>query len=139
MWCISSCWKNFNALKAHFFLLYFFFSRRFKHPEFCQSYFSFDIVYLFNNQIWNLDTQNIVFLFCSRDRGIVYIQFNFFLCSRTLEGLVSKGVKVDLGIPHELWDKPSAEITQLKTQCEALLENYEEDIEDWYFNNQVKL
>ncbi len=32
---------------------------------------------------------------------------------RTLEGLVSKGVKVDLGIPHELWDKPSAEITQL--------------------------
>ncbi len=56
---------------------------------------------------------------------------------RTLEGLVSKGVKVDLGIPHELWDKPSAEITQLKTQCEALLENYEEDIEDWYFNNQV--
>jgi len=55
---------------------------------------------------------------------------------RTLEGLVNKGVKVDLGIPQELWDKPSAEITQLKTQCEALLENYEEDIEDWYFNNQ---
>jgi len=55
---------------------------------------------------------------------------------KTLEGLVSKGVKVDLGIPQELWDKPSAEITQLKTQCEALLENYEEDIEDWYFNNQ---
>ena len=50
---------------------------------------------------------------------------------------MSKGVKVDLGIPQELWDKPSAEITQLKTQCEALLENYEEDIEDWYFNNQV--
>ncbi|XP_023337433.1 protein canopy 4-like isoform X2 [Eurytemora carolleeae] len=58
---------------------------------------------------------------------------------RTLEGLVSKGVKVDIGIPHELWDKPSAEITQLKTQCESLLENHEEDIEDWYFNNQVIL
>ena len=33
---------------------------------------------------------------------------------RTLEGLVSKGVKVDIGIPHELWDKPSAEITQVR-------------------------
>lgn len=37
----------------------------------------------------------------------------------TLEGLVAKGVKVDIGIPHELWDKPSAEVTQLKTQCEV--------------------
>ena len=27
-----------------------------------------------------------------------------------------KGVKVDLGIPYELWDKPSAEITNMKTQ-----------------------
>jgi hypothetical protein len=40
---------------------------------------------------------------------------------RTLEGLVAKGVKVDIGIPHELWNKPSAEVTQLKTQCEQLL------------------
>lgn len=56
---------------------------------------------------------------------------------RTLEGLVSKGVKVDIGIPHELWDKPSAEITQLKTQCESLMENFEEDIEHWYFHDQA--
>jgi len=55
---------------------------------------------------------------------------------RTLEGLVDKGVKVDIGIPKELWNKPSAEITQLKTQCESLMENYEEDIEEWYFNQQ---
>jgi len=55
---------------------------------------------------------------------------------KTLEGLVNKGVKVDLGIPQGLWDKPSAEITQLKTQCESLLEDFEEDIEDWYFNKQ---
>lgn len=34
----------------------------------------------------------------------------------------AKGVKVDLGIPFELWDKPPAEITHLKTQCESLLE-----------------
>ena len=38
---------------------------------------------------------------------------------QTLEGLVNKGVKVDIGIPHELWNKPSAEVTQLKTQCEV--------------------
>ena len=38
---------------------------------------------------------------------------NFFML-RTLEGLVDKGVKVDIGIPHELWNKPSAEITQVR-------------------------
>lgn len=56
----------------------------------------------------------------------------------TLEGLVAKGVKVDIGIPHELWDKPSAEVTQLKTQCETMIERHEEDIEDWYYNLQDK-
>merc|ERR1711915_731783 len=56
----------------------------------------------------------------------------------TLEGLVAKGVKVDIGIPHELWNKPSAEVTQLKTQCETLIERHEEDIEEWYFNYQDK-
>jgi len=54
----------------------------------------------------------------------------------TLHGLVDKGVKVELGIPYELWDKPSAEITQMKSQCEMLLERHDEDIEDWYFNHQ---
>lgn len=70
-----------------------------------------------------------------------------------------KGVKVDLGIPYELWDKPSVEITNMKTQvseivglikligpyyykfdrefqCESLIENHEGDIEEWYFNHQ---
>lgn len=51
----------------------------------------------------------------------------------------NKGVKVELGMPYELWDKPSAEITNMKTQCETLLEDYEEDIEDWYFNHQGDL
>jgi len=54
----------------------------------------------------------------------------------TLEGLVNKGVKVDIGIPHELWNKPSAEVTQLKTQCESMIERVEEHIEDWYFKHQ---
>ncbi|XP_067123972.1 protein canopy homolog 3 isoform X2 [Centruroides vittatus] len=47
-----------------------------------------------------------------------------------------KGVKVDLGIPYDLWDKPSAEVTNLKTQCENLIEMHEETIEDWYYNHQ---
>ncbi|XP_034841389.1 protein canopy 4 [Maniola hyperantus] len=55
---------------------------------------------------------------------------------KTLHGLVDKGVKVDLGIPYELWDKPSAEITHMKTQCESLLEDNEEAIEYWYWNLQ---
>lgn len=54
----------------------------------------------------------------------------------TLHGLVDRGVKVDLGIPLELWDKPPAEVTELKTQCETLLEKYEPVIEDWYNNHQ---
>jgi len=29
----------------------------------------------------------------------------------TLHGLVNKGVKVELGIPYDLWDKPSAEVS----------------------------
>lgn len=58
---------------------------------------------------------------------------------KTLHGLVDKGVKVDLGIPYELWDKPSVEITTLKTQCESLLENHENDIEEWYFEHQGKI
>lgn len=48
----------------------------------------------------------------------------------------NKGVKVELGMPYELWDKPSAEITNMKTQCETLLENFEPDIEEWYFHHQ---
>ena len=47
-----------------------------------------------------------------------------------------KGVKVDLGMPQDLWDKPSVEITTLKTQCEDLLEKHEPDIEEWYYNHE---
>ncbi|XP_011172828.1 protein canopy 4 [Solenopsis invicta] len=58
---------------------------------------------------------------------------------KTLHGLVDRGVKVDLGIPYELWDKPSVEITTLKSQCEDLLENHEVDIENWYHNHQGQI
>lgn len=55
---------------------------------------------------------------------------------QTLHGLVAKGVKVDLGIPLDLWDKPPVEVVQMKTQCEFMIEEHDEDIEDWYLNRQ---
>ncbi|KAK3546165.1 hypothetical protein QTP70_025142 [Hemibagrus guttatus] len=54
----------------------------------------------------------------------------------TLKNLVGKGVKVELGIPYELWDEPSVEVADMKKQCETMLEEYEEVVEDWYFNHQ---
>ncbi|XP_061403057.1 protein canopy homolog 4 [Musca vetustissima] len=55
---------------------------------------------------------------------------------KTLHGLVDKGVKVDLGIPQELWDKPPVEVTHMKSQCEDMLEQYEDTIYEWYFHEQ---
>lgn len=55
---------------------------------------------------------------------------------QTLKGLVNKGVKVELGIPNELWDEPSAEVTKMHRACFNLVEKYEDDIEDWYYNHQ---
>ncbi|KAI4897057.1 hypothetical protein NFI96_011405 [Prochilodus magdalenae] len=54
----------------------------------------------------------------------------------TLKNLVNKGVKVELGVPYELWDEPTVEVADMKRQCETMLEEYEEVIEDWYFNHQ---
>jgi hypothetical protein len=55
---------------------------------------------------------------------------------RTLSDLQKKGVKVDLGMPDELWDAPSAEITRLKLDCESIVDAYEEDLEVWFANEQ---
>ena len=57
---------------------------------------------------------------------------------KTLHNLVDRGVKVDLGIPEELWDSPSAEITALKQQCEDYLEKYHDIIEQWYWGERDK-
>lgn len=57
---------------------------------------------------------------------------------KALHELVDKGVKVDLGIPMELWDTPSAEITALKQQCEDYLEKYYDTIEQWYWGDRDK-
>uniref|UniRef100_A0A183TV30 Mediator of RNA polymerase II transcription subunit 31 n=1 Tax=Toxocara canis TaxID=6265 RepID=A0A183TV30_TOXCA len=62
---------------------------------------------------------------------------------KTLNKLRERGVKVsiqhivimvELGMPYELWDKPSVEVASLKQQCELILERYEDDIEQWFFS-----
>lgn len=40
----------------------------------------------------------------------------------TLKNLVHKGVKVDLGLPYELWDEPSVEVTDMKKQVEKSMQ-----------------
>lgn len=54
----------------------------------------------------------------------------------TLHGLVHKGVKVVMDIPYELWNETSAEVADLKKQCDTMVEQYEEVIEDWYKGDQ---
>ncbi|XP_030051540.1 protein canopy homolog 3 [Microcaecilia unicolor] len=54
----------------------------------------------------------------------------------TLHNLVHKGVNVVMDIPYELWNETSAEVADLKKQCDVLVEEYEEIIEDWYKNHQ---
>ncbi|KAJ7341207.1 hypothetical protein JRQ81_005048 [Phrynocephalus forsythii] len=54
----------------------------------------------------------------------------------TLHNLVHKGVKVVMDIPYELWNETSAEVSDLKKQCEIMVEEYEDVIEDWYRNHQ---
>ena len=56
---------------------------------------------------------------------------------RTLHGLVEKGVKVELGIPYELWDEPSVEVAELKRLCEWRLGEWEEVIEQWFHGPQT--
>lgn len=52
---------------------------------------------------------------------------------QTLQDLVHKGVKVDLGIPYSMWDEPSAAVTKANQYCHHLIENYEDAIENWFF------
>ncbi|CAN9509336.1 unnamed protein product [Ophioblennius macclurei] len=54
----------------------------------------------------------------------------------TLHGLVNKGVNVVMDIPYELWNETSAEVADLKKQCDVMVEQYEDVIEDWYKGSQ---
>ncbi|CAH8873185.1 unnamed protein product [Trichobilharzia szidati] len=57
---------------------------------------------------------------------------------KSLNELVNRGVEVKLDIPFELWDKPSAEVTALFKECIPLVSEYQDTIEEWFFNNQNK-
>ncbi|XP_062503829.1 protein canopy 4-like [Corticium candelabrum] len=56
----------------------------------------------------------------------------------TLHALRDKGVKVDLGIPDEMWDKTPAEISKLRLKCDNMVEEYEDELFEWYFKHQDK-
>ncbi|CAD5123500.1 DgyrCDS11843 [Dimorphilus gyrociliatus] len=55
---------------------------------------------------------------------------------QTLHNLVHKGVKVVYDIPYELWNETSSEIVKMHRACFALANDYEEDIQEWYYNHQ---
>ncbi len=41
------------------------------------------------------------------------------------------------GIPDELWDSPSVEVSRMKQECEQMLSEYEDDLEDWYMKDRL--
>ncbi|KAE9414168.1 hypothetical protein Angca_006090, partial [Angiostrongylus cantonensis] len=51
---------------------------------------------------------------------------------KALKDLKSKGVEVNLGMPYEMWQLPSAEITVLKQDCERILALHEDFLEEWF-------
>ncbi|KJH44168.1 hypothetical protein DICVIV_09801 [Dictyocaulus viviparus] len=51
-----------------------------------------------------------------------------------LKSLRSSGVKVDLGMPYEMWNAPAAEATVLKQDCELILALNEDLLEDWFLS-----
>ncbi|CAI2355912.1 unnamed protein product [Caenorhabditis sp. 36 PRJEB53466] len=54
----------------------------------------------------------------------------------TLRQMRNKGVKVELGMPEELWDQPSAEIVVLRQGCELIVENFEDLMESWFLERK---
>ena len=33
-----------------------------------------------------------------------------------------------------MWDSPSVEVTRMKQECEQIVSEYEDDLEEWYLN-----
>jgi len=69
-------------------------------------------------------------------RGVMRYRKHISETMSTLEALRMKGVKVELGIPEDLWNSTSAETSKLKRQCDKLLEEAEDIIEEWYFGDE---
>jgi len=71
-------------------------------------------------------------------RGVMRYRKHMSETMTTLNNLRLKGVKVELGIPEDLWNATSAETAKLKRQCDKVLEETEELIEQWYFGAEPR-
>uniref|UniRef100_A0A8C5H1N2 Canopy FGF signaling regulator 4 n=1 Tax=Gouania willdenowi TaxID=441366 RepID=A0A8C5H1N2_GOUWI len=59
------------------------------------------------------------------------------ICECILHLRYAKGTSQTMTtLKNLLWDQPSAEVTDMKKQCETMLEQYEDVVEDWYFHHQ---
>uniref|UniRef100_A0A8C5GBA8 Canopy FGF signaling regulator 4 n=1 Tax=Gouania willdenowi TaxID=441366 RepID=A0A8C5GBA8_GOUWI len=58
------------------------------------------------------------------------------ICERILQYSVHGTSQTMTTLKNLLWDEPSAEVTDMKKQCETMLEQYEDVVEDWYFHHQ---
>uniref|UniRef100_A0A8C5N707 Canopy FGF signaling regulator 4 n=1 Tax=Gouania willdenowi TaxID=441366 RepID=A0A8C5N707_GOUWI len=58
------------------------------------------------------------------------------ICERILQYSVHGTSQTMTTLKNLLWDQPSAEVTDMKKQCETMLEQYEDVVEDWYFHHQ---
>uniref|UniRef100_A0A8C5DN85 Canopy FGF signaling regulator 4 n=1 Tax=Gouania willdenowi TaxID=441366 RepID=A0A8C5DN85_GOUWI len=59
------------------------------------------------------------------------------ICELILHLRYAKGTSQTMTtLKNLLWDQPSAEVTDMKKQCETMLEQYEDVVEDWYFHHQ---
>jgi len=56
---------------------------------------------------------------------------------KTLHALKDRGVKVDLGMPEDMWDETPAEVTNMVKLCDQVLgeDFYEEAIQEWYYDD----
>uniref|UniRef100_A0A8R1HPG0 DUF3456 domain-containing protein n=1 Tax=Caenorhabditis japonica TaxID=281687 RepID=A0A8R1HPG0_CAEJA len=54
----------------------------------------------------------------------------------TLKQMRARGVDIQLGLPFEMWDAPSAEVTALRQGCETIIEEYEDVLEDWFLHKE---
>ncbi|CAI4223677.1 unnamed protein product [Auanema sp. JU1783] len=55
---------------------------------------------------------------------------------QVLKKLRSQGVKVDLGLPEDMWDAVGVEVQLLKQRCELIIAEYEDEIVEWFLSDR---
>ncbi|KAI1724469.1 ATP dependent DNA ligase domain-containing protein [Ditylenchus destructor] len=56
--------------------------------------------------------------------------------AKTLKELAERGVEITMDVSMDLLDQPSVESGKLKEDCEWMLEQFESEIEKWFFNER---